>query len=78
MSKATLEQAEELVKRMTTDEKLQLVERLEQETLKARWDQLLADIDRRRKGRRFTMAEIQREVDAVRRERRGVNHSRRR
>lgn len=63
---------------LSIDEKAYLAKHLSQETTKIRWERLLADIDRRRKGRQFTMAEIQREIDAVRLERRGVNHSRRR
>ena len=81
MSKATLEQATELLERLTLDEKLDLVKRLEHETAKIRLNRLWADIDRRRKGRRFTMTEIQREIDAVRREQQqrqqDVSHPRR-
>ena len=81
MSKNALEQATELVEQLTLDEKLRLVRQLEQDTLKARWERLLTDVDRRRKGRRFTMADIQHEIEAFRRERRqrceDVNDSRR-
>ena len=78
MSKVLLEQAEVLADHLTMGEKLQLVKYLERETLKARLDRLFAEVDRRRKGRRFTMAEIVREIKAYRRERRQeVNHSRR-
>ncbi len=76
MSKNVLEATERLVEELTVDEKLRLVKRLEQDTWKVRLDRLFLRIDRRRKGRRFTMAEIQREIDAVRRQRRSANHSR--
>jgi len=79
MSKNLLEAAERIAEELTTDEKIQLVRQLEQETLKARWNRLVADTDQRRKGRRFTMDEIIREIKAYRLERRrGINHSRRR
>ena len=61
-----LEQAQLLVGRLSLDDKVRLVRRLERETMSVRWQRLLSDIDRRRKGRRFTMAEIQREIDVVR------------
>lgn len=78
MSKQALEQVQALVNRLTTEEKVLLVRRLERATAKVRWTRLFAEIDRQRKGRRFSMAEIQREIDAVRRERRNGSHSRRR
>ena len=78
MSKVTLEQAKTIINRLTLNDKVRLVRGLERQTSKVRWARLWADLDQRRKGRRFTMAQIQREIDAVRCERRGVNHSRRR
>ena len=77
MSKG-LAEVEALADRLTIDEKLQLVKHLERETMKVRLDRLFAEADRERKGRRFTMAGIVREIKAYRRERRqDVNHSRR-
>ena len=78
MSKNVLEATERLLDELTVDEKLRLVKHLEHDTGKARLDRIFADVDRRRRGRRFTMAEIQREIDLVRRQRQGNGHSRRR
>lgn len=78
MSKNLLAAAERLVEELTLDEKLRLVKQLEQDTAKARVERLWMETDRRRRGRRFTMAEIVREIKAYRRERRGVNGSGRR
>ena len=55
--------------RMTEREKWQLAQWLQQDRLRE-WDHLFARIDRQRKGRRFTMAEIVREIKAYRREQR--------
>ena len=77
MSKNLLEAAERIADELTTEERLKFARELAQRTLKDSWNRLFAQLDQRRKGRRFTMAEIQREIDAVRRERRDVNHSRR-
>lgn len=78
MSKNLLEAAERVVEELTIDEKIRLVKQLERETAKARLERLWADVDRRRRGRRFTMAEIVREIKAHRRERsKGVGNSRR-
>lgn len=77
MSKNLLEAAERITKELTLDEQVKLADELSRVTRKARWERLFAGIDQRLKGRRFTMAEIQREIDAVRRERREKNHSRR-
>ena len=78
MSKNLLEAAERITKELTLDEQVKLVDELNRLTRHARWERLFADIDRRRKGRRFSMAEIQQEIDIVRRQRRGNGHSRRR
>lgn len=76
MSRATFEQAEALVEQLTTDEKLRLTSWLERETAKVRLERLWVAVDRRRRGRRFTMAEINREIKAYRRERsKGVSNS---
>ena len=77
MSKTMLKQAEALVRRLSIDDKVKLVRGLERQTAKVRWTRLLAEIDRRRQGRRFTMAEIQREIEVVRRERPNGGSSRR-
>ena len=78
MSKNLLEAAERITKELTRPEQIQLVRWLERRTWPARLKTLWVEIDRRRRGRRFTMAEIQREIEAARREHRGNNHSRRR
>ena len=78
MSRNLLEAAERITKELTLDEQVKLADELNRVTRKARWERVFAEIDQRRKGRRFTMAEIQREIDIVRRQRRGNGHSRRR
>ncbi len=78
MSKKLLEAAERIAEELSVEERLQLTKELVQRVREAQWDRLFRSIDRRRKGRRFTMTEIQREIDVVRRERWDVNHSRRR
>lgn len=69
MSKNLLEAAERIAEELTEDERLRLVDELTRRTSKIRWSRLVAEIDQRRRGRRFSMAQIQREIDAVRRER---------
>ena len=73
MSKNVFEATERLVEELTLDEKVRLVKRLEQETGKVRLERLWKEVDRQRRGRRFTMAEIVREIKVYRRER--ANHS---
>jgi len=62
---------ERAAERLPKPLKLRLARRLERSAGLSEWDRLLKLIDRRRKGRRFTMAEIVREVKAYRRERDG-------
>jgi len=78
MSKNLLDATERLVAELTPDEQLRLVKRLEHQTAKLRLERLWAEVDRRRRGQRVTMAEIVREIKAYRRERRGANGSGRR
>ena len=70
MSKNLLEAAERITNELTEDERLQLIKDLLQRTRRARWTRLFQSIDRKLKGRRFTMAEINAEIAAVRRARR--------
>lgn len=72
MSKVeALEQVVEQM-RLTPIEKFELARWLQRDQLSRDWNRLFARIDRRRKGRHFTMGEIVREVKAFRRERRGA------
>lgn len=70
MSKNLLEAAERIAQELSAEERLQLAKELMQRTRKDRWNRLLDSIDRKLKGRRFTMAEINAEIAAVRRARR--------
>lgn len=60
-------QVEELVEQLDLKSKIRLVQRLEEETWNARWDKLLADIDRRLKRHPISEDEIAKEVETVRR-----------
>ena len=71
MTKVSLQKAEAMVKRLTIADKVRLVKKLERQTARIRWDRLFAEIDHRRQNRRFSVTDIQREIDAVRRQRRG-------
>ena len=70
MSKNLLEAAERIAEELSGEERLTLVKELVQRTRKERWNQLFQSIDRKLKGRRFTMEEINAEIAAVRRARR--------
>lgn len=74
MSKNLLEAAERIAEELSDEERLRLVRDLVQRTRRDRWDRLFQSIDRRLKGRRFTMAEINAEIAAVRRERHARGH----
>lgn len=62
-----IHQVEEVVEQLNIRTKLRLVQKLEEETWNARWDNLLADIDRRLKKHPISDIEIAKEVETVRR-----------
>ncbi|MBU0571018.1 MAG: hypothetical protein KKC50_03125 [Candidatus Omnitrophica bacterium] len=72
MSKVTLEfnnkQIEKIVESLPLKEKIQLVRKLEKETLQARWANILGNIDGRLKKFTVTRKEITREIKAYRKE----------
>lgn len=72
MPKITLElnntQVESIVEGLSIEEKLQLVRKLEKETLRQRWDEILRDIDKRLKKFPISGKEIAEEIVAYRRE----------
>ena len=71
-SKVTLElnnqQVEDLVEKLPLDEKIKLVQKLEKETLRQRWDEILKDIDKRLKKFPISEEDIDKEIKALRRE----------
>lgn len=62
-------QIEKLVDKLPAQEKIRLVRKLEQETLRVRWDWLLSTIDKRLKKHPISKAEIAQEIRAVRKSR---------
>ena len=66
MSKNVFEAVERLTDELTETERLRLVQDLLKRTRRDRWDYLFRSIDRKLKGRRFTMADINAEIAAVR------------
>jgi len=70
MSKNLLEAAERIAGELSVEERLRLTKDLVQQMRKDRWNRLFDSIDRKLKGRRFTMQEINAEIAAVRRARR--------
>jgi hypothetical protein len=62
-------QVEQLVEKLPSQEKIRLVRKLEQETLRARWDWLLNTIDKRLKKYPISKTEIAREIKALRKAR---------
>lgn len=61
-------QVEELVERLSMQEKIKLVNRLERETLRQRWNNILRDIDKRLKRFPISAKEIAKEIESYRRE----------
>lgn len=61
-------QVEELVEKLDLQEKMQLVQRLEKETRRARWGTILKDIDARLKKFPTSEEEITKEIEAYRKE----------
>ena len=61
-------QVEELVERLSMQEKIKLVNRLEKETLRQRWNNILRNIDRRLKQFPISEKEIAKETESYRRE----------
>ena len=70
MSKNLLEAAERIAEELSAEERLKLAKELVQGARTDRWNHLFRSIDRKLKGRRFTMKEINAEIAAVRRARR--------
>ena len=70
MSKNLLEAAERIAEELSVEERLKLMKDLAKRTRTDRWNHLFESIDRKLKGRRFTMKEINAEIDAVRQARR--------
>lgn len=70
MSKNLLEAAERIAEELSAEERLKLARELVQGARADRWNRLFHSIDRKLKGRRFTMKEINAEIAAVRRARR--------
>lgn len=61
-------QVEELVERLSMQEKIKLVNRLEKETLRQRWNNILRNIDRRLKQFPISEKETAKEIESYRRE----------
>jgi hypothetical protein len=72
MSKVTLDlnnqQIEKLVERLPINIKIKLVCKLEQETLRQRWDSVMKDIDKRLKRFPISEEEIAKEIGSYRKE----------
>ncbi len=72
MSKVTLEldtrQLEELIESLSMNDKIKLVCKLEQETLRQRWNNVLKDIDKRLKKFPISEKEIAKEIETYRKE----------
>lgn len=72
MSKITIELNSraigEAIERLSDKEKLKLTEKLEKETLRLRWKQILKDIDSRLKKFPISKEEVAQEVIAYRKE----------
>lgn len=72
MSKVTLElndkEIEKLVEKLPMEDKVRIARRLSKETIRARWNKILQNIDERRKKYPITEEEITKEIEAVRRE----------
>lgn len=72
MSKVTIElspqQISEAIESLSSKEKLQLTEKLEKETLRLRWRQILKDIDSRLKKFPISKEEVAKEIQAYRKE----------
>lgn len=72
MSRITIDidtgQVEKIVESLTMEEKLRLVYKLEKETLRQRWNDLLNIIDERLKKHPMSRQEISKEIDHARNE----------
>ena len=68
MYKMSFKKVEELVDQLSIREKIQLSQKLDQETLDSRWDALLKRIDQRLKKYPITQKEINEEIQAYRKE----------
>ena len=72
MSKVILEldtqQIEELIEKLSISDKIKLVCRLEQETLRQRWDHILKGIDKRLQKFPVSREEISEEIKTYRQE----------
>ena len=70
MSKVTIElspqQISEAIEGLSAKEKLQLTEKLERETLRLRWRQILKDIDSRLKKFPISKNDVMKEIAAYR------------
>lgn len=60
------EQIEKLISQLGERERIQLVKKLEQKTLPARWRSFLREIDQRRRRSSLTESQIQKIVEEVR------------
>ena len=67
-------QVEKLVEKLPMEEKLRLVHKLEKETLRKRWDEILKDIDKRLKKFPISKKEIEQEIEDYRRKQHVKNH----
>lgn len=69
------EQVEKLVERLPLENKIHLVRKLEKETLRQRWDEILKDIDKRLKKFPISEQEVAEEIKAYRKEKYAKGHS---
>ena len=66
MIKPSSKQVDQWIDRLPMREKIRLVEKLEQETLRQRWSRILKDIDRRLKKFPISRQDIAREIQSFR------------
>jgi len=69
-----VKQVEKLVEKLSLEEKLKLVRKLEKETLRRRWGEILKDIDKRLKRFPISKKEIEQEIKAYRRQEYAKGH----
>jgi len=69
-----VKQVEKLVEKSSLEEKLKLVRKLEKETLRRRWGEILKDIDKRLKRFPISKKEIEQEIKAYRRQEYAKGH----
>lgn len=79
MSRITLEltslQIDELIEKLSMEEKLNIVEKLEKETLYQRWNEIFKDIDKRLKKFPISKKEIVSEIIAYRKEKNAKSYN---